>query len=272
MADAPRIAVSNIAWEPAEDDRIAEVLRAANVPAIEVAPTKWRERPLEASAADVAEFRRSWADRGLAISSLQALLFGRPDLQLFGDTRAAMRDHLRKTIDFAAAIGATALVFGSPKNRLRGSLSPAEASHIAMDFFRDLGAYAAERGTVVCLEANPPEYGGDFLLTTAEAIALAAEIDSPGVAVNGDLGGITLSGDAPRSTIEAVGARLGHYHASEPNLAELGTTADHAAAAAGLWSIGYSKWISIEMRAGERNVDRVGKAVELVKAKYLSGR
>ena len=73
---------------------------------------------------DIAEYRRSWEDRGLQIVSLQSLLFGRSDLQLFGDdgVRAALADYLRRVIDFGAPLGAHALVFGSPKNRLRGAL------------------------------------------------------------------------------------------------------------------------------------------------------
>lgn len=268
MSKAPRVAVSNIAWEPHEDDLVAAVLRDEHVAAIEIAPTKWRERPYDASAPDIDVFRQTWADRGLRIASLQALLFGRPDLQLFGDTRDAMRDYLARAIEFAASVGATALVFGSPKNRLRGSLSADEASKIAIDFFRDLGAHAAECGTVVCIEANPPEYGGDFITTTAEAIALCAAIDHPGVAINGDLGGMTMSGENPWTTIDSAARMLGHFHVSEPHLAELGAAADHAAAAAGLAGIGYKRWISIEMRAAGDNVERVRRAVQFAKAKY----
>ena len=270
MSKGPRLAVSNIAWESHEDDLVAAVLRDEQVAAIEVAPTKWRERPYDASAPEVDAFRQSWADRGLRIASLQALLFGRPDLQLFGDTRPALRDYLTRAIDFAAAVGPTALVFGSPKNRLRGSLPVDEANKIAVDFFRDLGARAVERGVVVCIEANPPEYGGDFVTTTAEAIALCAAVDHAGVAINGDLGGMTMSGEIPWTTIDAAAHMLGHFHASEPHLAELGTAADHASAAAGLSAIGYRRWISIEMRAAGNNVERVRRAVRFAKEKYAT--
>jgi len=119
-----RLAVSNLAWEPDQDDKIAKLLRSEHVTGIEIAPTKWRPRPLEATAADVAAYRRAWDDRGLTIVSLQSLLFGRPDLQLFGDdtVRRAMLDYLRGMVDLAVALGAGVLVFGSPKNRLRGEL------------------------------------------------------------------------------------------------------------------------------------------------------
>src|SRR5690348_7446484 len=97
-----RLAVSNIAWMPEEDDAVAEVLCREGVGGVEIAPTKWRERPLHASAGDVAAFRRTWEDRGLPIVSMQSLLYGRPDLQLFGDEnkRTATVEYLRRMIDF----------------------------------------------------------------------------------------------------------------------------------------------------------------------------
>ena len=145
MPEAALLAVSNIAWAPHEDEAIAAVLRREGVAGVELAPTKWREQPLEARVEEIAEYRRTWEDRGLRIVSLQSLLFGRPELQLFGSAaiRAALADYLRRVIDFGAELGAHALVFGSPKNRLRGSLSIGEANDIAIPFFRQLGEHAA---------------------------------------------------------------------------------------------------------------------------------
>jgi sugar phosphate isomerase/epimerase len=263
MADF-RLAVSNIAWDAADDDAIAAILRSEGVSAIEIAPTKWRERPTETSAAERAAYRQMWADRGLKIVSMQALLFGRPELQLFGDTRAALADYLRGIIDLGADLGARAFVFGSPKNRVRGTLPPADAMPIAADFFRALGEHAAGRDAVVCIEANPPAYGCDFITTTAEAVELCRVVNHPGIAINADLGGMTMGGEPVCETIISAAKMIGHFHASEPQLAELGAQSDHAEAGRALASVGYEKWISIEMRGGD-----VGKAVRLAKRAYV---
>jgi sugar phosphate isomerase/epimerase len=272
-----RLAISNIAWDAAEDDAAA-VMRECGATGVEIAPTKWRDDPLEAPAADVAAYRRSWEDRGLPIVSLQSLLFGRPDLQLFGDdaTRAALIDYLRRTIDLAAGLGARRLVFGSPKNRVRGALPLADAIAAASDVFRRLGEHAHERGAVICIEANPPGYGCDFITTTAEAAALCRAIDHPGVGVNGDLGGMTMAGEDPAIAISEAASVLAHFHASEPNLAELGTAAngekrsDHAAAASALAAVGYDGWVSVEMRqAGAGgNLAAVERALRRARALY----
>ena len=268
MADRPRLAVSNIAWESSETDAVVEVLHREGITGVEIAPTKWREKPFDASAADVAAYRRSWEDRGLRVVSMQALLFGRPDLQLFGDSRDRLADYLKRVIDFAAAVGAHALVFGSPKNRVRGALSMAEAMSIATDFFRDIGAYGADRHTALCIEANPVEYGCDFVTTTAEAIALCRAVNDPAIRVNVDLGGIAMSHEDVSASIESARDVIGHYHASEPNLAEIGAASRHAEAARALRAIDYANWISIEMRASGNNVAAVERAIAMTKAAY----
>ena len=270
MPDGPRLAVSNIAWEPGEDARVADVLQREAVTGVEIAPTKWREKPFDASAADIAAYRHAWEDRGLRIVSLQALLFGRPDLKLFAssESRLQLADYLRRVIDFASAVGAHAMVFGSPKNRLRGDLSMPDAMSIAVDFLRDIGGYCAERGTAMCIEANPVEYGCDFVTTTAEAVALCRAVNHPGVRVNVDLGGITMSHEDVSAAIAGAGDVMGHYHASEPNLAEIGAASPHAEAGRALSDIGYARWISIEMRAHGDNVAAVERAVARTKKAY----
>ena len=272
----PSLAVSNIAWEPGENDAVAAVLREGGVGGVEIAPTKWRERPLDATGEEVAAYRREWEDRGLRIVSLQSLFFGQPELQLFGDdaSRTAMSEYLLRMIDLGAALGAHVLVFGSPKNRIRGSLPLASAMDVAAEFLRGVGAQAHACGSAVCIEANPIEYGCDFATTTAHAVELCRAADHPGVRVNGDLGGMTMSGEDSARSIENAGALLAHFHASEPALAAFGAGADHARAAGGLASVGYDGWISIEMRAagGTGNVAAVERAVALAKARYSLAR
>jgi D-psicose/D-tagatose/L-ribulose 3-epimerase len=246
-----KLAVSNIAWDADADDAAAALLVREGARGVELAPTKWRAAPFDAPAADVAELRARWEDRGLPIVSLQSLLFGRPDLQLLaGDAeRLALLDHLRKVADFAAAVGARALVFGSPKNRVRGERPLEESMHIARDAFRTLAPHARDRGVVFCIEANPPPYGCDFITQTSEAVELCQLADDSSIRVNADLGGMILAGEDPAGAIANAAPYVAHVHASEPHLAQLSTIAAHERAASALAQGGYSGWISIEMRA-----------------------
>lgn len=272
MPDHARLAVSNIAWDATDDDEIAALLTRLGVAGVEIAPTKWRSNPIASAAAERAAYRQLWEDRGLPIVAMQALLFGQPQLRLFADasSRVAMAAYLRGIIELGAALGAGALVFGSPKNRARNGLAMSAALDIATDFFAELGAHAVEHGTTLCIEANPPAYGCDFITTTAEAVDLCNRIASPGVRVNGDLGAITMSGDDPATTIASAASLLGHFHASEPQLAELGAASDHASARRALSAARYGGWISIEMRdaGAEHRRAAIERAVLLAQRSY----
>lgn len=269
-----RLAISNIAWDRALDDDVAELLRREGVRGVELAPTKWRESPYDAPAADVAELRRTWEDRGLPIVALQSLLFGRPELQLFGSTRerSAMIDYLRRAADFAGQLGAHALVFGSPRNRVRGSMPASQAMQVARDAMRELAPSATERGVVFCVEANPAPYGCDFVTRTAEAVELCRAVDRDGIGVNADLGGMALGGEDPAVEIANAGRFVAHVHASEPNLAETRPGPAHEQAAEALDRIGYAGWVSIEMRAAPEGgqLAAIARALHAAKRSYAA--
>jgi len=269
-----RLSVSNIAWPAAADDAAAGLLRAHGVNGVEVAPARVCDRPWEAPPDRVAAYRAAWEDRGLPIVALQALLFGRPELSLFGSAadRATLAGHLAGILDLAAGLGAEALVFGSPRNRRRGTLDPTAAWQIAVPFFREIGRRAADRGVWLCLEANPPDYGCDFLTTTPEMISFVAEVDATGVGVHLDTGGMYLAGEDPATMIAAAGPRWRHFHASEPHLVPLGDGGvDHAAVASALRAAGDDRRVSVEMAPPPEGGDwqsRLQQALGVATAAY----
>jgi sugar phosphate isomerase/epimerase len=173
-------------------------------------------------------------------------------------------------IEMAAGLGATALVFGSPKNRKRKSMPLDEATGIASEFFREMGALAVSRKCVICIEPNPPSYDCDFINTTAEAVALVHAIGSRGVKVQGDMGAIlTMNGD-PAVELDAAKGLIGHVHVSEPELAEITNVRANQVAAQALRASKYGGWVSIEMRAATHGsrVDALARAAEKVAAVY----
>jgi sugar phosphate isomerase/epimerase len=268
-----KLAVSNIAWPCEGDNRAADILRAAGVEGLEVAPSLVWPAPAETAAADLDAYRRRWLDRGIRIVALQALLYGRPDLVLFADAaaRARMADHLRAMAHVASRLGAGAMVFGSPANRRRGSMSTEAAMDVAVAFFRALADDLGEAGTVLCIEGNAPAYGCDFLTSTAEAAELVRRVDRPAVRLQIDTSTIALNGGDCAREIAAAAPLAGHVHVSEPHLVRLGTGGtDHVAAADALRRSGYAGWVSMEMRALPVDPDLAGvaAAIDLVRLHY----
>ncbi|MCY7279268.1 MAG: hypothetical protein LH702_37435 [Phormidesmis sp. CAN_BIN44] len=89
-----KLAISNIAWTSELDNEMLSRLQG-NVAAIEIAPTRlWSD--WQFSEVDVADCLKTLQHHDLVCSSLQAIVFGRPDLKLFGTPgqRFALIEHL----------------------------------------------------------------------------------------------------------------------------------------------------------------------------------
>ena len=133
-----RLAISNIAWDTSEDEDIAKLLERYGVDAIDVAPGKYFPDPAKASDEEISRVRRWWAQRGIEITGMQALLFGTAGLNIFGspEVQDAMLRHLTAVCRIGAGLGGSRLVFGSPKNRDRTGLNDEQVTAIALPFFR----------------------------------------------------------------------------------------------------------------------------------------
>ena len=227
------------------------VLAAEGIDAVELAPTKVHPDPLAAPPSFWRAEREFWESRGLGVAALQAILFGKPELEIFGDeaVRIATRLHLKGMSAIAAALGARFLVFGAPRNRRRKDLPAAEAMRRARDFFKGVGEDAAGEGVCIVIEPNPPVYACDFVNRSDEGLELVEAVASPGFGLHLDLAGLTLSGESPSAAIRACGEAIRHFHASEPELGPLGEGGmDHAEAASALREVAYAGHVSVEMR------------------------
>ncbi|KQZ27549.1 sugar phosphate isomerase/epimerase [Duganella sp. Root1480D1] len=219
-----RLAISNIAWDTTEDEAVAALLQRYAIDAIDVAPGKYFPDPAKATADDIAAVRAWWSARGIELTGMQALLFGTTGLNVFGDSASqeAMLQHLDAVCRIGAGLGATRLVFGSPKNRDRSGLSDEQALAVALPFFRRLGAIAQERGVTVCLEPNPACYGANFMTSAAETAAVVRQVAHPAIKMQFDTGALTINGEDPAQVLQECAGLIGHIHASERNLVTLG--------------------------------------------------
>jgi len=245
-----RIAISNIAWDTALDEQVALLLRKYHIDAIDVAPGKYFRVPKETRLADVTMLRDWWCERGIEVIGMQSLLFGVAEMNLFGrsEIQAAMLDHLNDICRIASNLGATKLVFGSPKNRNRSGLSDEDAAKIAIIFFRRLGDLAGSHGVVVCLEPNPSCYGCNFMVNSSETASIVFRVAHPSIRMQLDTGALTINGEDPHQVIREYAHIIGHVHASEPGLATLGDgKTDHAKGASALRRYLNDQVVSIEM-------------------------
>jgi len=226
-----RLAISNIAWDVSEDDEVAQLLRRYGIDAIDVAPGKYFPDPAKASDEAITRVGAWWAERGIEITGMQALLFGTTGLNVFGpvEVQDAMLKHLAAVCRIGGSLGATRLVFGSPKNRDRSGLSDQAAMDIAVPFFRRLGDIAESYGVSVCLEPNPPCYGANFMTTTEETASVVEQVAHRAIRMQLDTGALSINSEDAVDVVKNFAPLVGHVHASEPDLLPLGDGGtDHA--------------------------------------------
>jgi sugar phosphate isomerase/epimerase len=277
-----KLAVSNIAWPPADRDAAYTLLQARGIKGLEIAPGLFFD-----GAADVFDPKPAEADRalsaaqeaGLKLVSMQSLLFGvADDAALFESAhrRDKFRSAMLRAIRLAGRFSIGNLVFGSPRQRnVPVGMSRETAEGIAVEMFRDLGGAAEDAGTKLGLEFNPAAYGTNFVNNAAEAMALIERIDHPAVSLILDLGAMQLNNDLGRlpSIAAGFGDRISHVHVSEPYLAPApASTAQAAEVLAIMTDTGYSGWYSIEMKpkpdvglaALDESIGRLQQAVDLL--------
>jgi len=265
-----KLTISNIAWTDADDEAVLALLPSLGVNAVEVAPTRiWSD--WEFSESEVAAYRKFLQTKRLVCSSLQAIVYKKPDLKVFGTVaeRAGLVAHLKRVADLAAALGAKPLVFGAPKNRDRADLDDKIAFAQAADLFSEVGDYCHQKGVCLCIEPNPVDYGCNFVTDSQSGAQLVRSVNSPGFRLHLDAAGMHLAGENIPHALESTIDVLEHIHISEPNLGNFSAPqVAHEQVAATLRSLGWNHWISIEMKSGDDAIASVKQAISLVKEIY----
>lgn len=245
-----KYAFSNIAWPQVEETLVLSMLARNGITGIEIAPTKlWPEwdgaTPLAAR-----RCAGRLLDDGFVIPALQAVLFGRPDAQLFGSRGpSAFIDHLTRVADLAHAFRAPVVVLGAPRQRDRGSLSHPDAMDAAAVVFRTLAERYRERDTCLCIEPNPQRYNCNFVFNVTQGRELVQRVAHPGFGLHLDAAAMHLEGDELATHWPDVGSIARHYHISEPDLGDFRhPEVPHATNLAFLETAGFEGWCSVEMR------------------------
>ena len=211
-----KLSISNIGWGPEQDATVYDLMKKYGYSGLEIAPS----RIFPAAPYDRPEDAGKWSldlknRHGFSIPSMQSIWFGREET-IFGpaEEREFLLEYTKKAIDFAAAVGCGNLVFGCPRNRrLPESADPKPA----VAFFKEMGEYAAAKGTVIGMEANPPIYNTNYINDTKAALRLIEEVGSDGFKLNLDVGAM-IENDESAHELKGHTALINHVHISEPGL------------------------------------------------------
>ncbi len=266
-----KLSVSNIAWDQFEEEAVIDLLQKQGVTGIEIAPTKYWPAWQGAAPAAAAKIRNDLDSKGFSVPALQAILFDKPELQVFSDSgiQQALLEHLDKVAQLANAFGAAVLVFGSPRNRDPGQLTKRQAFAEGVEFFRRVGDVCMKHGVQLCLEPNPQVYNCRFMTHWQEIQKMVQTVAHPGIGIHLDTACIYLEGDDVVEAVNSCQGNIAHFHVTEPELGDLSKPKlAHAEIGQALRDTNYDKWYSIEMRRSENPLSSIETSVDFVKTSY----
>ena len=239
------LSISNIAWPAEWDTVVFGFIKKYGYSGLEIAPTRiFSETPYDRLAEAVVWRKELKKCYDVSIPSMQSIWYGRQE-KLFGsnEERRLLLDYTKKAIDFASSIECKNLVFGCPRNR---NLPVGLSEDVAIDFFREIGSYAAKNGSVIGMEANPPIYNTNYINNTSSALKLIKKVGSEGFLLNLDVGTMIQNGERA-SDLEGDVYLIHHVHISEPGLKMIKKRELHQELKQVLTKEGYSGYVSIEM-------------------------
>ena len=264
-----KLSISNIAWPAEFDEDMYAFLQKNGFNGLEIAPTRIFPVSPYNNLAEARRFAISLKETyDLTIPSMQSIWFGITE-SIFGSDsdRAKLIDYTKKSIDFAAGLNCTNLVFGCPKNRaIPAGMSDNDYSAIAHEFFTEIGSYAVACGVFLAIEPNPPIYNTNFINTTEEAFKICKKLNSTGIKANIDIGTLIYNNEDIEILKNNIGL-INHVHISEPHLAPIEKRQLHIELLRMLKDLSYQNFISIEM-SNNGDINTVKNAALYLKGLY----
>jgi len=247
-----KFAVSNIAWPTEKRKEILPLLKQAGVSAVELAPTKIWPDIFKVTQKDTDIFLREIEKYELKVAGFHALLYGKDDLSIFGNSlvKKFTMDYLVKLAEICSLLGGKNLVFGSPGCRRRGNLTEEKAQNYVADFFHELSNRCKELNVVFVIEPLGSSEA-DFINSVVSALQLIHKVGHPGFQGHLDAKSLAEAGEINEATFMDYKPVLKHFHVNDSDLEPLDANdrIGHKRMGRLLKDIGYKGYISLEQRA-----------------------
>ena len=243
-----KLSISNIAWNREENNSALRILKKYNIGAIDVAPTLLSDSIEKLTDKKVEKIKEHYESNKIKLVGMQSLLYGFPEISLFDGEkeRNRIRMQLLKIFRIAKLLGIKKLIFGSPKNRFVRDFNQ-NIEEIALRFFSEIADLSEKNDICICFEANPKQYGCNFITDTFEAVNFAKKLNHPNFKINLDTSTIILNNNNFKEVFEYAKKYIAHIHVSSPHIKDI-LNINHQEILEAIKLIKYKGFISLEMK------------------------
>ena len=188
-----KLAISLLALDKKKNlDIFLSILKSENIHFIEL-PILKIFKDYDFSKRNFLKFKKKLNKYSIKISSIQALMYGEEDLNIFKKQDSEkILNHLKKVIKIAKFFDATNLIFGSPKNRVLAPKDIQIQLKTSMKLFKKISQLCKRNNIYFIIEPNAKYYDCNYINNVKQALKLVKYINSDYFLINVDTGNISL--------------------------------------------------------------------------------
>jgi D-psicose/D-tagatose/L-ribulose 3-epimerase len=202
--------------------RQCEVAAALGYDGLEIAPVTLTDDPTKLTGTQIADWRRTASDAGIAITGLHYLMRAPAGLSITSADAAQRKrsiEVMRALCGLCAELGGNILVHGSPDQRKLDAGDEETGRKRGVECFAAVADAAQNAGVTYCIEPLAHAQTA-FVNTVAEAAAIVRQIDNPALRTMIDC---SAAGLAEAEPVDALVRRwlptglIAHVHFNDPN-------------------------------------------------------
>ena len=263
-----KLSVSNIAWEYSNKDQALEILKKYNIKYIDIAPTLLTENK-NINDINSKNIKNYYNNFNIKIVGMQSLLYPFPDISLFDGeyNKNLLLNYLDDIFLLAKKLNIKNLIFGSPKNRLIKNIDSYSIENSLL-IFKEISERAKKYSCIICLEANPKEYGCNFITNTTEAIDFIKKINSNNFKLNLDISTVILNKENIENIFKNNLNIIQHVHISSPYIKDI-INLDNEFISFILKKYNYKKIVTMEyLYQNDKNLTNLEENIKIFKKYY----
>jgi D-psicose/D-tagatose/L-ribulose 3-epimerase len=243
-----KLAVSNLAWDFQENQKIFDYLKELNIRYIEGVISKlgnWEDLNVD----KIREFKQILDKEGLKVCSIQSIFFNYASEGLHDTPRII--SHIKTLTEYCQILGVKVMVLGSPNLRV---ISDDLQNKLSKTFI-EIDSVLDGTGIELSIEPNMTQYGGKYFHSLNEIVDFIISNQLVNVKTMIDTHNLILEGYNPIHELIKFEKFINHIHVSEQNLTPLKDLQFHKSFAQTLKDINYKKIVTFEVKKWENTFD-----------------
>lgn len=255
-----KLALSNLAWDFEENEKMFSELKNLEIDNIEGVLTKvssWENL----NEKKIYSLKKLLEENGLKVFSLQSIFFG-VVCEGLHDSKVVI-PHINKLISYSKILGVEILVLGSPN--LRKKVEGLEQK--LNETFKTIDSLLFGSNIKICIEPNTKSYGGEYFHNLDEITKFIKKNNFSNVKTMIDTHNLFLEDLDPSSEIKKYLAYVEHIHISEPKLQPLHDFKLHKKFSKTLKKLNYNKVVTYEVAKHDNLIDSIKNFISIYKIK-----